>query len=94
MIFIGRILTEETKKKRRIVFYNKAIDKAKSEIGKKYNRLTITDIDYEKSYDSYFNKKYHRIFLDMLQLINKEIINVYNGNSKGYFRNCYSYYIK
>lgn len=47
MIFIGRILTEETKKKRRIVFYNKAIDKAKSEIGKKYNRLTITDIDYE-----------------------------------------------
>ena len=52
MIFIGRILTEETKKKQRIVFYNKAIDKAKSEIGKKYNRLTITDIDYEKSYDS------------------------------------------
>lgn len=63
MIFIGRILTEETKKKRRIVFYNKAIDKAKSEIGKKYNRLTITDIDYEKSYDSYFNKKYHRIYV-------------------------------
>lgn len=63
MIFIGRILTEETKKKRRIVFYNKAIDKAKSEIGKKYNRLTITDIDYEKSYDSYFNKKYHKIYV-------------------------------
>lgn len=63
MIFIGRILTEETKKKRRIAFYNKAIDKAKSEIGKKYNRLTITDIDYEKSYDSYFNKKYHRIYV-------------------------------
>ncbi len=63
MIFIGRILTEETKKKRKIVFYNKAIDKAKSEIGKKYNRLTITDIDYEKSYDSYFNKKYHRIYV-------------------------------
>lgn len=63
MIFIGRILTEETKKKRRIVFYNKAIEKAKLEIGKKYNRLTITDIDYEKSYDSYFNKKYHRIYV-------------------------------
>lgn len=63
MIFIGRILTEETKKKRKIVFYNKAIDKAKSEIGKKYNRLIITDIDYEKSYDSYFNKKYHRIYV-------------------------------
>ena len=31
------------------------------------------------------DKKYHRIFLDMLQLINKEIINVYNANSKGYF---------
>lgn len=63
MIFIAKTLSEETKKKRITTFYNKAIEKAKLEIGKKYNQLTITDIDYEKSYDSYFNKPYHRIYV-------------------------------
>lgn len=33
------------------------------EIGKKYNRLTITGIDFDKSYDSYFNQTYHRIYV-------------------------------
>lgn len=49
--FIAKTLSEETKRKRTITFYNKAIEKARSEIGNKYNRLTIMNIDYEKSQD-------------------------------------------
>lgn len=56
-------LTVETKKKRTEAFYRKAIEKAKIEIGKKYNNLTILDIDYDKSYNSYFNNHYHRIYV-------------------------------
>lgn len=63
MFYITKKLSEETKKRRIISYYNKAIEKAKLEIGKKYNYLTITDIDFEKSYDSYFNKTYHRIYV-------------------------------
>lgn len=63
MIFINNILSEGDRRKRRILSYNKAIEKAKLEIGKKFNRLTITDIDYEKTYDSYFNKSYNRVFV-------------------------------
>lgn len=63
MIFIAKELSEETKKKRQLTWYNKAIEKAKNEIGKKYGRLTITGIDYEKTYDSYFNKSYNRVFV-------------------------------
>lgn len=61
--FIERMVSEETKRRKTSTFYNKAIEKAKQEIGKKYNRLTIINIDYEKSYDSYFNKRYHRIYV-------------------------------
>jgi len=38
------------------------------------------------------NKKYHRIFLDILQLINKEIINKYNGLNTLYFNDVVSLY--
>ena len=64
MIFIAKELTEETKQKRSIGYYNKAIEKAKNEIGKKYNKLTITGIDYDKTYDSYMNKNYHRVYVN------------------------------
>lgn len=56
-------MRKETLRKRKEVFYKKAIEKAKAEIGNKYNRLTITDIDYDKTYDSYFNKKYNRVYV-------------------------------
>ena len=56
-------MSEETKLKRTKTYYNKAIEKAKKEIGNKYNKLTITDIDYEKTYNSYFNSRYHKVFV-------------------------------
>ena len=56
-------MSKETKLKRTEIFYKKALEKAKSEIGNKYNRLTVTDIDYEKTYDSYFNSHYHRVYV-------------------------------
>lgn len=43
--------------------YKKAIEKAKIEIGKKYNRLLITDIDYKRTYDSYLNGTYRRVYV-------------------------------
>ena len=60
---MGRILTEEIKQKRSEVFYQKAIKKAEAEIGNKYQMLTIVGVDYEKTKDWYFHKKYNRIFV-------------------------------
>lgn len=63
MVIITKILTEETKKKRLDGYYKKAVEKAKSEIGNKYGRLTITDIDYEKTYNSYYNCERHHVYV-------------------------------
>ena len=50
-LFMGRVLTEETKQKRLEVFYQKAIKKAEAEIGNKYQMLTIIGVDYERTRD-------------------------------------------
>ena len=63
MIFISKELTEEAKLKKTTTYYNKAIVKAKNEIGNKYNKLTVLDVDYDKTYDSYFNNQYHKVYV-------------------------------
>lgn len=70
-------------------YYNKAIEKAKLEIGKTYNNLTITDIDYEKTYDSYFNKSYHRVFVIIQCKCGKTgISNQLNAIRIGHIKSC------
>ena len=56
-------ISEETKKKITETYYRKAIVKAESEIGKIYNNLTITGIDYDRTKDSYYNKPYNAVYV-------------------------------
>lgn len=63
VIIIGKELSKETKEKRTEAFYKKAITKAEKDVGEKYNRLTITEIDYERTRHSYFEQQYHRVYV-------------------------------
>lgn len=56
-------ISEETKKKITETYYQKAIVKAELEIGKIYNNLTITGIDYDRTRDSYYNKPYNIVYV-------------------------------
>lgn len=82
-------ISEETKKKRTETYYQKAIAKAKSEIGKTYHNLTITGIDYDKTKDSYFNKSYNRVYVFTQCSCGKSnISNQLNSIKSGHIKSC------
>lgn len=69
--------------------YKKAIEKARLEIGKKYNRLLITGIDYEKTYNSYTNGTYRRVYVNtQCECGNVPISNQLAAIKSGHIKSC------
>lgn len=69
--------------------YKKAIEKAKAEIGKKHNRLLITDIDYEKTRDSYLNGAYRRVYVKTIcDCGNIPVSNQLSSIKSGHIKSC------
>lgn len=63
MAFIG----DDNIHKNKIIFKEKRYKNAEQEIGNKYNRLTIIDVDYAKTEYEYSIKHYYGVFIQVCQ---------------------------
>lgn len=83
-----RVLSEETKRKRKETFRKHMYERANAEIGNRYGQFTIESINYEETEKHYNEGKSLGVFFNVVCNCGNEKVHRFNNLQTGHIKSC------